>query len=92
MPKDKRNIGQEILEGIRQLSEANTDAWQKCRRSLASAKQSVCRNLDSPHYLECPCVPFRNGSKVVVHRQAQPEHCCSSRKKILAHSLTLPRV
>ena len=86
MAKAKRNVGQEILEGIRQLKHGEHGRVVKVPSVTHIRENTGLSQPRSPHYLECQCVPFRNGSKVVVHLQAQPEHCCSSRKKILAHS------
>ena len=91
MPEATRNIGQDILDGIRQLKRGEHGRVVKAQWSLTSGKRPVCRSHDSRPTWGISIVLFRNGSKVGVHHRAQPEHCFSSRKKMGALFFQLPR-
>ena len=75
MPKAKRNIGQEILEGIRQLKRGEHGRVMRCRRSRPSGKRPVSRNRGSPSCSECPCVLSKNGNRVAGRPRVLPGHC-----------------
>ena len=62
MPKAKRNIGHEILEGIRQLKRG--------------AHGRVTKVPSVTSIRACRCGRSRSGNRVVWHHQVLPEPCC----------------
>ncbi len=82
MAKPKRNIGLEILQGLREIKRGEHGRVINVPTSRRFESARGCRKPGSQNCLVCRCARFRNGNRAVAHPQVLHARCFSLHRRI----------